>query len=55
MIQLKWTLNKFISFKKAFNIAFETSQEYFWFDGHQFLTSYAKYLIEYLEPQFKES
>lgn len=49
MIQLQWTTQQFLAFKKEFKIASETDKDCFWFDGHEFITSYAKYLIEYLE------
>jgi hypothetical protein len=40
-------------FKAAYAKAVEAKQDSFWFEGHEFLTSYAKYVIEYLEGLFK--
>lgn len=40
-------------FKKAYNTT-ASAEEMFVFDGHQYLASYAKYLIEYLDEAFKE-
>ena len=48
------TKEMFIKFKKAYQSALNKSHDSFFFEGNEFLTSYAKYLIEYLEPQFKE-
>ncbi len=39
--------------KKQYDKAIEDKQEVFTFQGHELLVSYAKYLIEYAETQFK--
>ena len=54
MKQLSWTKEAFLKFKKAYELALNQKNESFFFEGNEFLVSYAKYLIEYLEPQFKE-
>lgn len=54
MKQLSWTTKQFIAFKKAYSSAVNQDYESFFFEGNEFFTSYAKYLIEYLEPQNKE-
>lgn len=41
----------FIQFVKLYYKSLRDGAEQFEFEGHQFLTAYAKYLIEYLEPQ----
>ena len=54
MKQLAWTMKQFLAFKKAYSVALNQQSDSFFFEGNEFLTSYAKYLIEYLEPQYKE-
>lgn len=54
MKQLSLTKETFLKFKKAYELALKENHETFFFEGNLFLVSYAKYLIEYLEPQFKE-
>ena len=49
-----YTKEMFIAFKKAYQSAINKQSNSFFFEDNEFLTSYAKYLIEYLEPQFKE-
>jgi hypothetical protein len=54
MKQLSFTKEQFATFKKRYKIALKLKDDSFWFEGNEFLTSYAKYLIEYiesLEPQ----
>ena len=41
----------FKSFKEKYNRAVENKQEIFIFDGHELLTEYAKYLIEYINSR----
>lgn len=38
--------------KKRYGIAREKKEESFRFEGSEFVTDYAKYLIEYLENKF---
>ena len=54
MKQLSWTKETFLKFQKAYKVALKGDCESFFFEENAFLVSYAKYLIEYLEPQFKE-
>lgn len=49
---ISWTKIMFIAFKKAYSAALNQNYDSFFFENNEFLTSYAKYLIEYLEPQF---
>lgn len=50
-ITINFTKNKLIQFKKEYQKAIENKNESFIFNGNEFLVSYAKYLIEYLETQ----
>lgn len=45
---------KLAKLKREYAKAKEAGREQFTFDGSEFLVSYAKYLIEYLETQFSE-
>jgi hypothetical protein len=40
-------------FKRHYANALEGNKAQFMFEGHGFLTGYAKYLIEFLEGKFK--
>jgi hypothetical protein len=40
-------------FKKVYQSAVKNNIEIFVFDGHEFLTAYAKYVMEYLKPKFE--
>lgn len=53
MIAYNWTPEKLARFKEAYAAADRRSRDAFKFDGHTFYTGYAKYLIEYLERDFK--
>jgi hypothetical protein len=50
---LSLTQEKFMRLKKHYAAAVNRNAESFKFDGNLFLTGYAKYLIEYLEPKIK--
>lgn len=52
MKKLQFTKDLLATFKKSYELALENNLEIFTFNGHEFLTSYAKYLIEYLESKF---
>lgn len=43
----------FSRLKNEYQNAVDTSKNTFMFDGHELLTNYAKYLIEYFTPMFK--
>jgi hypothetical protein len=53
MKYLSWSHAQFLAFKKRYELAVKKEQLAFIFESDEFLTAYAKYLIEYLEPQFK--
>lgn len=49
------TFNKvsYEQFKVEYNSAVENKREMFVFEGNDFLTAYAKYMIEYLKNKFE--
>lgn len=49
MKTINWTAEMLERLKKAYAHAVETNLESFEFDGNEFNTNYAKYLIEYLD------
>ena len=53
MIAVNWTEEKLAEFKKEYATAERRRRDCFKFNGHEFYTGYAKYLIEYLEQDFK--
>lgn len=48
-----FTYDKYIAFEKAYNKAVEERVNSFFFDGHEFLVSYAKYILEYLSNSYE--
>jgi hypothetical protein len=52
---ITWTPEKFTAFDKAYKKALKDGKEQFVFEDRDFVTGYAKYLIEYLAGQFKPS
>lgn len=52
MKKLSFTKQQFIEFKKKYEIAVKNNSNSFMFKNNEFLTAYAKYLLQYLEPQF---
>jgi hypothetical protein len=52
--EVVFTPEKLKRFKEAYQIAADKCVDIFVFDGNEYLTSYAKYLVEYLENKFKE-
>lgn len=51
---INFTLEKARAPRRAYTHAVEAHQESFVFEGNEFLTSYAKYLLQYLATVFKE-
>lgn len=49
---IEWTPAMLKRFKVAYKKACENKQDTFVFNNNEFVTSYAKYLIEYLETRF---
>lgn len=52
--EINWTRDMLSRFREAHAEAVRANQTEFVFDGNQFLTDYAKYLIEYLVGAFGE-
>lgn len=50
---IHFTQDKYDRFIKEYNKAIEDNKNDFLFEGHQFLTSYAKYLIEYYDKTYE--
>lgn len=55
MKMINFDRNKLKDLKRHYKKALEAKKETFIFNGDEYLTSYAKYVIEYLESQFKKS
>jgi hypothetical protein len=53
MTTINFTPQKLADLKVAYEKAKAAGKESFVFEGNELLVSYAKYLIEYLEGQFK--
>lgn len=51
---MKLTTKEIKKLKKLYNKAVEQETESFMFNGHEILTAYAKYLLEYLEEAIKK-
>lgn len=51
---ITFTPESFRSFKKLWAVSAQQGDEQFTFEGHEFLTAYAKYLIEYIETRKKQ-
>jgi hypothetical protein len=51
---VSFTLEGFKRFKKRYDEAREHHEGSFMFEGNEFLTDYAKYVIEYLQPKFNK-
>jgi hypothetical protein len=48
---ITWTIPLREQLRKAYKLAIEHKRESFIFDGNEFVTSYAKYLLEHLDNQ----
>lgn len=51
---MTFTLDTYLRFKAQYLKAVSNHQTQFTFDGHEFLTEYAKYLLQYLKPKFEK-
>jgi hypothetical protein len=49
-----FTKQVYQEFKMAYVKALNDNKDQFSFQGHDFLTSYAKYLLMYLKPKFEK-
>ena len=50
--ELHVTREVYLRLKKRYEQAVAAGEETFVFDGHELLTNYAKYLLEYMAPHF---
>ena len=50
---ISFNQESFKNFKSEYNSAVENKLEMFVFEGNEFLTSYAKYVVEYLKSKFE--
>jgi hypothetical protein len=50
---IEWTAEKLKAFGKAYQEASKAGADSFKFEGNDYATRYAKYLIEYLLERFK--
>ena len=53
--QVSWTPEKLEEFKTVWEAADDLERESFTFDGNEYLVTYGRYLIEYLEYVFGEA
>lgn len=51
--EVYFTKEKFDRFLIAYKRAVDQKKDSFLFDGQEYLTSYAKYVIEYLKSKYK--
>lgn len=51
---MEFNLSTYQKLKVEYNNAVKDEKEIFIFNGHELLTSYAKYLIEYLKTIFEK-
>ena len=51
MTEIKFTLEKLEKLRKAYRIAAKAGEEQFVFEGHDFLTEYARHVIRDLKKQ----
>jgi len=54
MSTIQFTPQLYKELKSAYKKAVETKEEQFIFNGHEFLTNYAKYVLEYLGQYFEK-
>jgi hypothetical protein len=52
---VSWSPTDFKYFKRAYTRAVNGGAEQFKFQGNDFVTGYAKYLIQYLESNYDQS
>lgn len=48
-----WTRPKLNRLKKAYTQAVADNADTFWFENHEYVVGYAKYLIEFLESKIE--
>jgi hypothetical protein len=50
---VSFDLTKYERLKKEYGLAVKNKKNSFWFEGTEYLTSYCKYLLEYLKLNFE--
>lgn len=50
---MTFDLRTYQKLKTEYKVATKQKVEVFNFEGHEILTNYAKYLLEYLQPKFE--
>jgi hypothetical protein len=51
---MTFTLDTYQKLKNEYNKSVQNNLEVFTFEGHELLTTYAKYLIQYLQTIFEK-
>jgi hypothetical protein len=51
---MTFTIDTYNRLKSEYNNARQNNLKIFIFDGHELLTDYAKYMIEYLQTKFEK-
>ena len=51
---MTFTLDTYQRLKNEYNKSVQNNLEVFTFDGHELLTDYAKYMIQYLSEKFEK-
>jgi hypothetical protein len=51
---MTFTFDLYLKLKSDYSNAVKNNKEQFTFEGHELLTDYAKYMIEYLESKFEK-
>lgn len=52
---VEFTWVQFMEFKKLYELAVELGYRQFTYNKEEYLTGYAKYVVEYLEDKYKET
>lgn len=52
--QVEFNKEQYKALEKRYIEALKNKEEQFVFEGNEYLTSYAKYLLQYLETMFKK-
>lgn len=55
MVTIKFTEKDFDQFKEVYELHKNTPEQVFEFKGAEYVSGYAKYLIQYLEGKFKKT
>ena len=53
MNTIQFDSSKYLRLKIEYDASIRNNKRIFYFEGHQLLTAYAKYLLDYLKPKFE--